>query len=219
MAFLDSTMLRVTSPTPGAQVRYTLDGSEPTLQAQVFTAPFRLSRSTTIKARAFDRQGGGGTTTTLAVTKLFLRSPVVKDGVTPGLRCSYYVGEWQRLPNFDSLSPAAEFPVDTVAIPGTARPEDYGLVFRGLIRVPADGLYEFGISSDDGSALWVADTLVVDNDGLHGAGEIAGTVALKAGLHSIEARMFQRTGGQSLDLFIAGPGIQKQRIGKSLLFH
>ena len=158
-------------------------------------------------------------TTILAVTQLSLRSPVVKDGATPGLRCFYYEGEWQRLPNFDSLAPAAEFSVDTVAIPSTARPEDYGLVFKGLVNVPADGLYEFGLSSDDGSALWVADTLVVDNDGLHGAGEIAGQVALKAGLHSFEVRMFQGKGGQSLDLFIAGPGLEKQSVGTNMLFH
>jgi hypothetical protein len=200
-------------------VRYTFDGSEPTLEAQVFTEPLRLTRSATIKARAFDLSQIGGVATTLAVKQVVPRSPVTIGSVTPGLECDYYEGEWEKLPNFDSLVPAAKLTVDTVIIPEIARPEDYGLVFKGYFAAPADGLYEFGISSDDGSVLWVADTLVVDNDGLHGSGEVIGKVALMKGLHPLDVRMFQCKGDQALNLFITGPGIEKQEVGGSMLFH
>lgn len=219
MVFLDSTRVQLSSPTPGAQVRYTLDGSEPTVQSAVYTEQLQLAQSTTVKARAFGHEGEAGTISTLAVKQLFPKAPVAATKTAPGLTCTYYEGEWFRLPNFDSLAPVAKLVMTEVAIPDTARPEDYGLVFKGFVSVPADGLYEFGISSDDGSALWVADTLVADNDGIHGTGEIAGQVALKAGLHPLVAKMFQRKGGQSLDLFMTGPGLEKQKVGKDRLFH
>jgi hypothetical protein len=80
-------------------------------------------------------------------------------------------------------------------------------------------VYELGISSDDGSALTVGDSLLCDNDGIHGEGEDTGTIALKAGMHPIEVRMFQHGGGQALHLFITGPGIPKREIGALMLFH
>jgi hexosaminidase len=144
---------------------------------------------------------------------------MTEDKIKPGLKCFYYEGEWQKLPDFASLKSIKELTVDTIVIPNIARPEDYGLVFSGFFMAPADGLYKFGISSDDGSSLRVADTLVVDNDGLHGSGEIAGKVALLKGLHPFEVRMFQGKGDQALNLFVTGPGIEKQEVGKSLLFH
>ena len=217
--FIDSTVVMMSSPMPGTEIRYTLDGSEPTVASPAFERPLRLTESTTVRAKAFDQTKTGGVTTNLGVLKLIPRSAVRVSKPTPGLQCSYYEGEWLRLPDFDSLKAVSEFAVDTVAIPATARPEDYGLVFRGYVKVPEDGLYEFGISSDDGSALLVADTLVADNDGIHGDGEIAGKIALKAGQHKIEARMFQCKGGQALKIFVTGPGLEKQEVPKTMLFH
>ncbi|MDX9857912.1 MAG: glycoside hydrolase family 38 C-terminal domain-containing protein [candidate division Zixibacteria bacterium] len=216
--FIDSTIVTLSSPMPGTVVRYTLDGGEPDGSSPVFAGPVRLSESTTIKARAFGPRESG-VTSTFAVQKLIPRAAVPLDDPSAGLLCSYYEGEWQRLPDFSTLTPVSEFVTNTVAIPESARPEDYALVFRGFVQVPVDGLYEFGISSDDGSALWVADTLIADNDGIHGDGEIAGKIALTAGYHPIEARMFQCKGGQALRVLVTGPGIDKQEVGKSMLFH
>ena len=38
---------------PQAVVRYTLDGSEPTMASPAYTAPLKLTRTTTVKAAAF----------------------------------------------------------------------------------------------------------------------------------------------------------------------
>jgi len=217
--FIDSTVVQLSSPMPGTVVRYTVDGTEPDLHAAVYTEPLRLASTTTVKSKAYSRADEGGVTNSFNVHKLIPRAPVEVKNPASGLQASYYEGEWEKLPNFDSLPIVMSYVAPQVNIPDTARPEDYGLVFKGFVRVPAAGMYEFGISSDDGSALWVADTLVADNDGLHGDGEVAGKVALEPGLHAIEARMFQCKGGQALKMFVTGPGVERQEVGAAMLFH
>jgi alpha-tubulin suppressor-like RCC1 family protein len=43
----------ISSPTPGSEIRYTLDGSDPSPTSTLYSAPIALSGPTTIKARAF----------------------------------------------------------------------------------------------------------------------------------------------------------------------
>ena len=63
------------------------------------------------------------------------------------------------------------------------------------------------------------DTLVVDNDGLHGMGAISGGVGLKAGLHPLVIHMFQKKGGEGLELRVDGPGMPEQTVPPEWLFH
>jgi alpha-tubulin suppressor-like RCC1 family protein len=45
--------ITLTTGTPGAAIRYTLDGSEPSASSSLYTAPILIERSTTVRARAF----------------------------------------------------------------------------------------------------------------------------------------------------------------------
>lgn len=45
--------VKLTSATPGAVLRYTLDGSEPVASSKTYSAPLSLRTSTTVRARAF----------------------------------------------------------------------------------------------------------------------------------------------------------------------
>ena len=99
------------------------------------------------------------------------------------------------------------------------QPEFFGLRYTGYIKVPKDGVYTFYTSSDDGSRLYIADELVVDNDGLHGAQEAHGRIALTAGMHPLTVDYFQRAGGAVLDVFYSGPGIDKHVVKDDVLFH
>jgi len=45
--------ITISSPTPGAVVRYTLDGSDPVETSSLYTGPFSIHSSQTIKAKAF----------------------------------------------------------------------------------------------------------------------------------------------------------------------
>ncbi len=217
-AFIDSTTISLSSPIPAVEIRYTTDGTDPVGNSTLYAGPVTMRESGVLKARGFAEGRSEGYVAQVPVSRLIPKEPVEAAGTVPGLRCRYYEGEWNRLPDFSAMEPIRDEILDTIAIPPFVRPEEYGLSFVGYVRVPADGLYDFYITSDDGSKLFVCDSLVVDNDGLHGEGELAGQIALKAGLHRIEALMFNNKGGQALGVSWRGPGLDKQPLtGANLL--
>lgn len=145
--------------------------------------------------------------------------PVSAAGGTPGIAYAYYEGQWEKLPDFDSLKPVKEGVVDTISLSPKGRDHTFALRFRGLVEAPANGVYRFMVKSNDGSKLLIGDQVVVDNDGLHAMQEASGVVALKKGLHPITILYFDAGGEQGLAVAYDGPGIKKQAIPAKALFH
>jgi len=212
-------VIDLSSPNPGAKIRYTLDDTPPTEGSPLYAGPVTINETSTLKARAFLTGADDSYIAEATYYHLSMRDPVTPTGLIPGLQCAYYEGSWDSLPGFDTLAALKTVVLDSVTVPDIARDEDYGLVVTGYVKVPQAGLYDFYLSSDDGSELWVSDTLVVDNDGLHGMGELKGGVGLKAGLHPILIPMFQKKGGEGLELHVDGPGVTKQTVRPEWLFH
>ena len=116
-------------------------------------------------------------------------------------------GSFSTLPDCDALTPAEEGTVAGFAIAEvTSKSSDYCIRFTGMIKVDDEGEYTFATSSDDGSALYVGGTKVVDNDGVHGVEEKSGTITLSAGMHPIVVVYFQGSGGQGLGVSWKAPG-------------
>ena len=221
-SFIDQLDVHLTTPNPGAVIHYTLDGSDPGVASPIYDPqqpPLALTQTTTVKARAIMEGAGDRHVTTLTFAKLIPRPADQVGDALSGLRCQYYEGEWTRLPKFDSLTAVVDTTRDSISIPEFAREEDYALKFTGYVRVPQDGVYDFYINSDDGSALQVGDSVKADNDGIHGDQEASLEIALKAGYHPITVWMFQAKGGQALEVSIQGPGLEKQPLSPGMLFH
>lgn len=84
--FADTQDVRLTCPTPGAQIHYTLDGSEPAPTSSLYTNPLTLKESTVVRARAF-RPGISqvpptltGIDATAASRAVFTRRPALVPG-------------------------------------------------------------------------------------------------------------------------------------------
>ena len=95
--------------------------------------------------------------------------------------------------------------------------ERFGFVFHTWVEVPETGVYLFSLSSDDGSRLWLHDSLLVDNDGLHGMREMVGAVALSKGYHPIRIEHFERTGSQGLRVALGLVGHEQKPLDHSSL--
>ena len=147
-----------------------------------------------------------------------LRAPDNPDNVTSGLTYSYYEGNWDALPDFSTLTALAKASSPNVDLSLRKRNNYFAMLFEGYVEVPTDGQYTFYTESDDGSQLWIGDSIVVDNDGLHAAREARGTLGLTAGKHAIKIGYFERRGKEVLQVRYEGPGIDQQAMPDAVLF-
>ena len=75
-------------------------------------------------------------------------------------------------------------------------------------------MYTFYTRSDDGSRLWVGDTLVVDNEGAHAAQTRRGRIALQAGWHPFVVAYWQGGGEYALTAEVEGPTPGRRPLGR-----
>jgi hexosaminidase len=188
---------------PDAEIRYTTDGSDPTPASPKYERPFRLNVSgqgTRLTARAFTTDGRSSAPRAATFTQTTYRPADKLVVVQPGLRYQYSEASVRSTRAIDSLPMTRETMVPGVGRKGDERAERYAIKLTGYLRVPDDALYEFALTSDDGSSMEIGDRIVVDNDGFHGDEQRTGMIALRAGLHPITVRYFQGTGGAVLSL-------------------
>jgi hexosaminidase len=219
--FLDRTTVEFAPAAAGASIRYTTDGADPSAGSRLYEQPFEISESTTIKSRAFYADGTASRVSAEVFTKAETRAAVPVQNPEPGLLVEYYEqdGDWRALPDFDALTPAGSSVVTSVDLTAAPSRESFGLRFRGFISVAEDGVYGFHLTSDDGSRLLVGGDKIVDNDGVHGARERSGYIALGAGLHPMEVIFFQGGGGVALTFELDGPGFERRVVNGNVLFH
>jgi alpha-L-fucosidase len=219
--FLESTRIAFACATPGAEIRYTLDGSDPTRASMLAAGPLTLERSARVRARAFAPGKHGVEIAELAVRRWsegdLLRPLVFVRAPEPGLRWRAWTRGMQSLDDLDLDAPAAaEGTCDAPTAQVAPRAEQIALAFDGFFRASADGIYAFAVVSDDGSRLWLGDLLVVENDGLHATRRREGRVGLRAGWHSLRVAWFN-AGGEGLLEVSAGAGSPPMPLAAEIL--
>jgi hypothetical protein len=125
------------------------------------------------------------------------------------LEYRFYRDHWDKLPDFDNLKPETvdKLPLGLFDISPTTRSTEFGFVFTGVLKVPADGEYTFSLDSDDGSRLILDGKKILEYDGIHGEGSPKqATVNLTAGRLPIRLEYFQRSNGLGLTASWSGPG-------------
>jgi len=218
--FVQEAEVRLTSDVRNAEIRYTLDGSIPQADSTLYGRPIRCAQTTTVRATLFRGGMPLSGTAEARFERVEPRAPEPREGVEPGLEVEVFEGTWEKIPDFDAISPAKRTTGASIDLAARTRDELVGLRFRGYVAAPVDGLFAFHVDSDDGSRLRIGDAVVVDNDGLHGPTARSGLVALAAGLHPITIEYFNRSGGKVLEVSWTPPGSEERRgIPPSALFH
>lgn len=203
----------ITPPYPQAEVRYTLDGLEPTRESPLLSQANQIdiTGSAILKARTILPSGRMSRVAKAAFSLI--------DPEQNGLEYAYFEGSWFRLPDLAALTPVKTGRVfDTTLEPAGSRENDFALLFKGYVQIDKPGEYAFTTISDDGALIVIGDTEVVRNDGVFGIKEVSGKITLEAGKHPLEISYFQKSGGRTLEILCEGPGVEKQNLPPHWLF-
>jgi alpha-L-fucosidase len=217
--FLDSLKVSVASNRSNIEVRYTLDGTAPSISSVLAKGPVTLTNTATIKARCFREGKAVSGISEGTFSKVTPRPAEAGIVATSGVKFAYCEGVWDSLPDFNTLKPKKEGVAPQFTLSPKLDNDHFGFEYDGYIKVPEQGVYVFYTESDDGSRLYIGDSLVVDNNGLHGMGEKKGLIPLAAGLQPIRVLFFEKDGSEGLRVLYEGPGFKKQEIPDSVLYH
>jgi len=203
--------VKLSGTTPGAEIRYTTDGSEPSETSQLYSAPFMLYKSSDLVAGTF-KNG--------MLPSYGTRSKIeIYDASLNGYNYALYEGDWTRIPDFSAITPVVTGKTASLDINKLARRVlHFSLKLESMLQIANPGDYTFFLTSDDGSRLTLDGKRLIDNDYEHGMVEKSATVNLSKGQHSILLEYYQGVGGSGLNLDFSGPGIERRKVSVSDLF-
>ncbi len=215
--FIDNVDVSFSIPTQARddiEFRYTLDGSDPTLDSSPYRGPFALASDAIVKVRAFRKglsesktpwniAGVDGSKTVSAIFRKSAPLPAVQPGKTvPGLNYSYFEDSWPVLlaySGMESVLPVkaagqSKNLLDPNQLAGIRKTDRaYAVKYDGFIDVPATGIYRFfapkplyDTTKDAGYEfrVWIDGREWFPNPDLHA--ENIWSVALVKGLHRFE---------------------------------
>ena len=208
--FTEPLAVALATTTSGAEIRYTLDGSEPTETSALYAAPVPVDRSLTLKAKGFKLGAAPSRTLTLEAEKAVFRKGALagETATHPGVAYSYYEGVFSCVNDIRKGKYVSSGTMPAPSIAQAPQEDHFAYVFTGLILIPERGVWEFMTKSDDGSVLTIGDRKVVDNDGSHASVMATGRVALEAGLHPYTLLYFEDYEGQDLSWGWKAPGAE-----------
>lgn len=194
--FMGHAEVALATTTKGAEIRYTLDGSEPTESSLLYEKPFGLDKTAQIKAKGFKAGYRPSSTLSIKATKAELKASLAANPMQSGTAYKYFEGMYQKVADIEKSPLLKTGVMPQPSIEDAGREDHFGYIFSGLINVPEDGVYTFQTRSDDGSVLYIAHELVVNNDGSHAAIPATGRIALKKGFHPYKLYYFEDYEGE-----------------------
>ncbi len=218
--FINETEVKLACDTKGAQIFYTLDGSDPDESSILYEKPIRVINNVLLKMRAFRKGMKASLIISYNFQKVkYLQAVQTGNFLNHGLSYQYYEANTTKTLDLQKLAVQDSGVCSNIDIEKRKKDSFFAFKFNGLVKVPSTGLYTFFLESNDGSRFFIGGKEVIENDGSHVAKEEVGKIGLTAGYHKIKVKYFQRGGGNKLKVSWQGPGIKKQEISPDVLFH
>jgi hypothetical protein len=202
-----------------AKIHYTLDGTEPDEKSEVYKAPFRITKSCTLKTFA-RHENGKSITVSYNLVKKDLVTATAKGKFGKGLNVKIFEGQFTNLPDFTKLTPSKTSESATVSARFPDLNQKFALTFDGYINILSDGVYGFFLNSDDGSKMVLDENEILINDGEHTrAIEKGDYFALGKGYHKLHIEYFQGTGRRPVLRFtVEIPGQPRKEVPADWLY-
>jgi predicted alpha/beta superfamily hydrolase len=204
-------------------LRYTLDGTEPTINSPACKLKIEINKPCTLKVKSVSTNYKN----VPAITRIFAAGDYMKgeesnDNFKQGLKYSYYEGVWDSVPDLSKLTAKKQGTINTLDLNFAIKKDSFAVRFEGYIHISTKGLYDLWEVSDDGSKVYMNNELIFDNDGLHSADNpIVKALPLTPGYYPIRIDYFERTGDQSITLgWVTGKkDLQAVPLPKEMLFY
>jgi hypothetical protein len=194
--------------TPDVVIRYTLDGTEPNENSTLYEEPFTITDNCDLCIRAF-KEGMQPSPVFKCHAFPVEYLPAVSAGsLTQGCRYTYHRGTFMNVAQVKASPVVSEGTLPAPSIKGATDADHFGFIFSGYLDIPADGLWEFAVTSDDGAVLELDGRLVVNGDGSHANFKATGHVGLRKGLHSFRLPYLEDYEGQNLEWAWKRPGTE-----------
>ncbi|MGE5499504.1 MAG: glycoside hydrolase domain-containing protein, partial [Syntrophothermus sp.] len=206
--------------TEGAQIYYTLDGTEPTENSSRFISPIEIDHSVILKYRAFKYGMKPSYPVETRLNKTESRLTGDENSLLPGIGYKYYDGVFRSIWDFEKEQPESEGIISTITLDKRGRDEWFAMEFNGFIRIPEDGEYTFYVNADDGGQLTINGDELFESDGRKSFPfEQQSSVILKKGFHQIGVKYFQCSGNRTLEVSWESSKIKREPVPASALFH
>lgn len=191
VAFTDKASLEFKTSRP-MKVVYTIDGTEPTPESTVYSAPIEFTESGVLKIRSVLPSGKMSKTRTITVEKQALAPAKEVAKTTPGLEMQVTDGmflesskladvkDWKK----STMKDLRELTSVVKSSESMRGVKQYAAVATGYVNIPENGVYYI---SSDNEEVWIDGKLLVNNGGeVKRFSRHDSSAALAKGLHEIK---------------------------------
>ncbi|HTY59078.1 MAG TPA: family 20 glycosylhydrolase [Bacteroidota bacterium] len=199
------TSVTIKSQVPGSILRYTTDGTLPTLDSRDVTEPVPVRESMTIKGRAF-LPGGGMSPVPVGVYSIV-------DKEINGVACRI-APKRASAARADTLR-GVTYRMSLEGLPLSA--DSATVILDSYFTTREEGVYTFTIAQGDSTVLAIDGSPAVNNRAADWWDLPAGRFHLRSGPHAISVMVAASGHGPALDITVQGPGLEAQQIPASML--
>jgi predicted alpha/beta superfamily hydrolase len=204
-------------------LRYTIDGTEPTINSLQCKDMIKITKACTLKVKCVAKKYKPAP----AITRIFseggyLSAQQSAENLKPGLNYSYYEGAWDSIPDFSELTAKKTGVTNNLDFNFALRRDSFAVQFEGYLHVTKKDLYDLWITSDDGSQVYFNNQMLLNNNGIHSSDKaVVKLVPLTPGYYPFKILYFEKTGNEGISFgsLVVDKKANPTPVPAEMLFH
>lgn len=202
------------------EIRYTIDGTVPTRESELYIDPFLLDKSANVMVKIF---GKNGEESPMVMSQFRIAQSKIGNGVNYSF---YHLQGQKKMPSFSSKTPVGKgvcYEVGLKSSKITALKNQYkanmGICFDGWLQIDTDASYTFRLWSGGAYRLFIDSELLFSQTNPDGYSNSTGTIKLKKGLCPVRLEYFNYENDDRLELYYESDDFSLRLVPGQKLFY